>query len=120
MHSKKIVAAIALYGNRNAGFAYLAHGRRGDSADAYASRTQVFGDYNPAAVGAGKLPNEDATSTIFAACFELQKRGIVGTARVSFDRKLPDGRTVVRHGDIEITAPSYFGGISWTEEVVDA
>ena len=106
MKTTKLVATIGIYGNRNIGFAFLAD---------IAGGTEVFGNYRP---GDAKLANVDATSALFAACFELGKRNVKGTARVSFDRKLPDGRTVVRHADVDIAAPNYFGGLTWTEEVV--
>lgn len=98
-------AMIGLYGNREIGFAYLAD-TRGSS---------VFGDYNP---GDAKLAHEDATTALFTACAELSARKVTGRANVQIDRKLPDGRTLVRSADIEIGNPPYFGSIRWTETVV--
>jgi len=99
-------ATIGLYGNREIGFAYLADAR---------GTSGVFGNYNP---GDAKLANEDATTALFTACAELSARLVTGLANVQIDRKLPDGRTVVRSADIEIANPPYFGEIRWTETIV--
>lgn len=61
--------------------------------------------------------NEDATSALFAACDALSSRGVSGKARVSIDRKLPDGRTLTRYADIEIGNPPWFGNANWKEVV---
>lgn len=98
-------AMIALYGNREIGFAYLA-GVRG---------AKIFGNYNSANA---KLAHADATTALFTACAELSARNVTGRANVQIDRKLPDGRTLVRSADIEIGNPPYFGSIRWTETVV--
>ena len=104
--SKKIVATIGIYGNRNVGFAFLAD---------VAGGKEVFGNYNP---GDARLANEDATTALFAACDAIQARGVTGRAAVSFDRKLPDGRTVVRSAEVDVSNPGWFGNLSWKETVV--
>lgn len=100
-----IVATIGIYGNRDIGFAFLAD---------VAGQAEVFGNYRPSDA---KLANEDATSALFAACDALSSRGVSGKARVSIDRKLPDGRTLTRYADIEIGNPPWFGNANWKEVV---
>jgi hypothetical protein len=102
----KLVATIGIYGSRNIGFAFLAD---------IAGQAEVFGNYRPSDV---KLANEDATTALFAACDALAARGVKGSALVSFDRKLPDGRTVVRSASVDISSPPWFGNLAWKETVV--
>ena len=95
---------IGIYGTRDIGFAYLA------ASDGHT----IFGNYDATSA---RLANESATEALFAACAALTERGVVGTALVSIDRKVP-GAVIVRSAEIEIGNPPTFGAIAWTEETV--
>lgn len=101
----EIKATIGIYGTREIGFAFLAD---------VAGGSEVFGNYRP---GDAKLANADATEALFAACDALQSRGVSGLARVSIDRKLPDGRTATRSAFVDVSCPPWFGNLKWTETV---